>query len=168
MFISDVNINFGRGKDKKKRKSRGTVLAGGIGIAAGSGIGYLSKPNKYKLSAINDYRNIRKRGLQEIKKLDSNEYGFNDFPEEKEKYKQRFKQDLNKLEEIKDNFIKKATLNNRVEELDGRRGTIRRLNKFDKLSNKIGKKRALIGAGIGLTAGLGGSYLYNKFKKKDT
>jgi hypothetical protein len=41
------------------------------------------------------------------------------------------------------------------------------LNRVDRLSKKIGTKRALIGGGMGLATGLGASYLYNRLRNKN-
>jgi hypothetical protein len=160
-------INFARkkgSKDKKKRKRSG-ILTGVTAGTLGAGIGYSTKPSKYNLIANKLYRkNLKKleKDLVQLtnkKQLSSTEKDGLDWTTQKIN---NFKTNKNQI--IKDNI----TRTKYFEIEDMFKPYINKISpKYNALSNKIGKKRGLIGAGIGLTTGLGGSYLYNKFRNKN-
>lgn len=170
ILINDI-ANFGRGRDKQPRKKRNVLIGAISGSAIGAGIGYATKPSKYKLTGIKRYKDVEKEYKKSIKTnieninnpdlsksyneelLASNNKGLVDWKNNKNKIIKGYAQHTKASETLSDfDFMHNK----------------KQLNRFGKLSNKIGSKRALIGSGVGLAAGLGGAYLYNKLKNDNS
>lgn len=158
ILINDI-ANFGRGRDKQPRKKRNVLIGAISGSAIGAGIGYATKPSKYKLTGIKRYKDVEKEYKKDLSKsyneelLASNNKGLVDWKNNKNKIIKGYAQHTKASETLSDfDFMHNK----------------KQLNRFGKLSNKIGSKRALIGSGVGLAAGLGGAYLYNKLKNDNS
>jgi hypothetical protein len=143
-FLSNLS-EYGRGKDKRPRKKRNMVIGAIGGTALGAGIGGYVGGKDAK-------RNwVRKRWYDENKlktpedwKI-ANEGSTNNVKQWEYGAKNQLPNSTSKI----DRFHKKI---------------VPLLNKVEKTSIRRG---ALIGSGIGLAAGLGGAYLYNKLRSNN-
>jgi hypothetical protein len=168
-FLSNLS-EYGRGKDKRPRKKRNMVIGAIGGTAIGAGIGYASKPSKYKLTGIKRYNDIEKeykKSIIETTKDINN-------PDFDKSYNQQrlanMQKELIEWQNNKNKIIKGYAQHTKGSETMKKFDFMhnqKQLDKLGKLSNKIGSKRALIGSGIGLAAGLGGTYLYNKLRSNN-
>jgi hypothetical protein len=168
ILINDI-ANFGRGRDKQPRKKRNVLIGAISGSAIGAGIGYTTKPSKYDLDAKQRYKNYSKYKKKQISDLNTDKYDFTNNPENKEYLNKLYNDEYSNVVKDKKKLTKQYKLISQLEEIDNFPKVInKRLDRFGKLSNKIGNKRALIGSGVGLAAGLGGAYLYNKLKNDNS
>ena len=172
-LINDL-ANFGRGRDKQPRKKR-NVLIGTIGAiggsAIGAGIGYATKPSKYKLTGIKRYKDVEKSFNKTIKDQLDNANTYDNTKDYWQNNADRKKKELEEFKANKNKVIKGYAQHTKASETLGDFDFMhnqKQLDRFGKLSNKIGSKRALIGSGVGLAAGLGGAYLYNRLKNDNS
>jgi hypothetical protein len=154
-FLSNLS-EYGRGKDKRPRKKRNIIIGAIGGTAIGAGIGGYVGGNDSKVRAlqnntfkktdrmwkIHGWKEADPEKYDELKKMFMGEEGL-----------KKSKEHLVDIERFSDRFPKsnKARLN----------------NKLNQIRNVAIKKGALIGSGIGLAAGLGGTYLYNKLRSNN-
>jgi hypothetical protein len=169
ILINDI-ANFGRGRDKQPRKKRNALIGAIGGTAIGAGIGYATKPSKYQIHAEHQNKRFDKYLKNKISDLDTDKYDFNGDIDNYNYLKKDYTDNYNNWKNNKKENIKIAKLRNQLDDLSNSYfpRDKRLAFKAAKLSNKIGNKRALIGSGVGLAAGLGGAFLYNKFKNDNS
>jgi hypothetical protein len=165
ILINDI-ANFGRGRDKQPRKKRNALIGAIGGSAIGAGIGYATKPSKYKLAANKRYKDELIYATNRLKDKIGDPYYEN--TEHLQKHKDTIKYYKDNKNNIINGYEYHAKGHDLVGEVGWNQNNKKQLDRFGKLSNKIGSKRALIGSGVGLAAGLGGAYLYNRLKNDNS
>jgi hypothetical protein len=164
-LINDL-ANFGRGRDKQPRKKRNALIGAIGGSAIGAGIGYATKPSKYNFVASKRYKDEVKYITKNLKDKIGDPYY------ENTEHLQKHKDAIKYYKDNKSKIIKGYEYHAKGHDLVGEAGwnsnNKKQLDRFGKLSNKIGSKRALIGSGVGLAAGLGSAYLYNRLKNDNS